>query len=56
MAGPAHFLGLLGCLLFPLFFLSSSDVQRDGGKLLRTHNCPYYESSKKEVGVEDKQS
>ena len=44
MAGPAHFLSLPSCYLFPLFFLSSSNAQRNGGKRLRTHNSTDYKS------------
>lgn len=44
MVGPAHFLGLLGCHLFSLLFLSSSNTHRNRGKLLRTHSFTYYKS------------
>lgn len=38
VVGPAHFLGLLGSHLFTLFFLSSNNAQRRGGKVLRAHD------------------
>lgn len=44
VAGPAHFLSLLGCHLLPLLFLSSSDTHRNRGKRLRTRNSTYYKS------------
>lgn len=41
VAGPAHFLSFLGFHLLPLFLLSSHNVQRSGGKVLRAHNSKY---------------
>lgn len=41
VAGSAHFLGLLDFHLLPLFLLSSHNVQRSGGKVLKAHNSRY---------------
>lgn len=41
VAGPAHFLSLLDFHLLPFFLLSSHNVQRSGGKVLKAHNSRY---------------
>lgn len=50
VAGPDHFLGLLGSHLFPLFLLSSHNAQRSGGKVPRACDSTFRSLRKRGEG------